>query len=116
MIVAGTQLLSFGLLSRYYATVTGFLPRSPRADSLVRHVTIDRLVLVACASLIFGMSLFGYAVYSWSEMNFGPISNSSVSRAVVGGLTAVTIALQIFFSAFMLGVLNIPITRLGQGK
>jgi glycosyltransferase involved in cell wall biosynthesis len=116
MIVVGTQLLSFGLLSRYYATITGFLPSSPRANNLVKYATTDRIVLLACATMIFGLCLFGFAASSWADVSFGPISNPYIPRSVVGGLTAVAIAVQLFFSAFMFGVLNIPVARIERRR
>lgn len=116
MIVVGTQLISFGLLSRYYATITGFLPRSPRARNLLEYATTDRVVLLACAIMIFGLALFGFAVGSWADVGFGPISDPFIPRSVVGGLTAMAIALQMFFSAFMLGVLNIPVARIERSR
>lgn len=112
MIVVGVQILTFGGLSRYYATVTGFLPNSPRASALVRHTTTDRLVLLAATLLVIGLFVFGSAALVWATSGFGPITNSFVPRSVILGLTTMVIGIQIFFSAFMLGVLAIPLRKI----
>lgn len=111
MIVVGTQLITFSIISRYYATVTGILPDSRRARALVEHVTTDRLVWLAVAFIIAGVALFGSAFSVWAHGGFGPITTPFAPRSAAAGLTAIVIGLQTFFSAFLLGVLTIPLQR-----
>ena len=111
LIVVGTQLLSFGGVSRYYATVAGLLPASARAQFLLRHVTTDRLVLMALAFTLIGLGLFSYAVSAWAARDFGPLPGPIIPRTVVTGMSFLVIGLQTFFSAFLLGILSIPIRR-----
>ena len=111
MVVTGTQLISFGLLSRYYADITGILPRNTRADWLSRSISTDRLALNAGICFAAGVLFVGYALARWASVDFGPLTNSEIPRIIVLGLTLVVIGLQAFFSAFLLGVLEIPVTR-----
>jgi hypothetical protein len=111
MIVTGTQLVSFGVLSRYYAHITGILPATARSDWLIRSISTDRLALNAGICLLGGVMFFGYAVISWARIDFGPLNDSELPRIVVLGLTLIVIGLQTFFSAFLLGVLEIPVVR-----
>lgn len=115
MVVAGIQLLSFGLLSRYYADVTGILPASHRSERLKSLLTTDRMALNAGLCFVAGLAFFAFAVLSWARVDFGPLANSEIPRIVVLGLTLVVIGLQGFFSAFLLGVLQIPLaSRAGR--
>ncbi|HEY6632521.1 MAG TPA: glycosyltransferase family 2 protein [Rhizobiaceae bacterium] len=111
MIVTGTQLVSFGALSRYYAHITGVLPPTAGSEWLMRTVSTDRLALNAGICLLGGVLFFGYAVISWAGLDFGPLNDSELPRIVVLGLTLIVIGLQTFFSAFLLGVLEIPVVR-----
>jgi glycosyltransferase involved in cell wall biosynthesis len=111
MIVAGTQLISFGLLSRYYADITGILPRNPNADRLSRLLSTDRLALNGGICFGAGALFFGYAVIRWANVDFGPLNDSEIPRIIVLGLTLSVVGLQVFFSAFLLGVLEIPVKR-----
>jgi hypothetical protein len=111
MIVTGTQLVSFGVLSRYYADLTGILPRTARSDWLMRTISTDRLALNAGICFLAGAGFFAYALTWWAKLDFGPLSNSEIPRIVVLGLTLIVIGLQGFFSAFLLGVLEIPVVR-----
>jgi hypothetical protein len=107
--ILGTQLLTFGALSRYYAAITGFLPSTSRASTLVQHATTDRLVWVGGAFFVVGLLLFGSAMIIWGSSGFGPITTLLPHRTAAAGLTAMVIGIQTFFSAFLLGVLTIPI-------
>jgi glycosyltransferase involved in cell wall biosynthesis len=110
-IVVGIQLVTFGGLSRYYATITGFLPQNRRASILVRYATTDYLVCIAGALILLGAGVFGYAFICWAETHFGQITQPLIPRLVISGLTLFVIGVQMFFSAFLLGVLAIPVTQ-----
>lgn len=115
MVVTGTQLVTFGALSRHYAARTGMLPATPGADWLQRNMSTDRLVLGGGLALACGLALFGYAVADWASLGFGPLADPAIPRVVTLGLTLAVIGLQLFFSAFLLGVLEIPLSR-GRGQ
>lgn len=114
MIVAGAQLLSFGLISRYYAGITGFLPPTRGSDLLLRGLSTDRLALGGGLCLAAGLVLFGSALWSWAGHGFGELGDPAIPRLVLAGLTLVVIGLQTFFSAFLLGVLEVPVRRGGR--
>jgi glycosyltransferase involved in cell wall biosynthesis len=108
MVVTGVQLVTFGLLSRLYADRTGLLPPNTRSRWLKAHVSTDRLALGAGACLLVGLASFGSAIASWAALDFGPLTDPGIPRVVLLGLTLIVIAFQVFFSAFLLGVLEIP--------
>ncbi len=116
MVVAGTQLISFGMLSRYYADITGILPRNPNADRLSRLLSTDRLALNAGICFAAGVVFVCYAIIRWAAVDFGPLKDSEIPRIIVLGLTLVVVGLQAFFSAFLLGVLEIPLKPRGDTK
>ena len=116
MLIAGVQLMSFGILARYYATLTGMLPRGWRSDLVFRLATTDTAVRAGAIVLAAGIGTFGYALWAWSQVGFGPLNNAPViSRAVLSGLSFIVIAIQLGFGAFMIGILRIPLaTRAPQ--
>jgi glycosyltransferase involved in cell wall biosynthesis len=116
MVVAGTQLISFGLLSRYYADITGILPRNPNADRLSRLLSTDRLALNGGICFGAGALFVGYAIIRWANVDFGPLNDSEIPRIIVLGLTLMVVGMQVFFSAFLLGVLEIPVKRRDSTK
>ncbi len=109
MVATGIQLTTFGVLSRYYADITGILPANSRSNWIKDNISTDRLALNAGICFAAGILFFGYAVISWAGVGFGSLVSPMIPRVVVLGLTLIVIALQLFFSAFLLGVLQIPV-------
>ena len=112
MVVTGTQLVSFGVLSRSYADMTGMLPQTKSSRWLRERISTDRLALNAGICLAAGVLFFAYAVIRWAALGFGPLMDSEIPRVVVLGLTLIVLGMQTFFSAFLLGVLEIPVRRM----
>jgi glycosyltransferase involved in cell wall biosynthesis len=112
MAIAGVQLVSFGILARYYATLTGMLPRGRRSDLIYKFATTDTVVRLGAISLILGLGIFGYALWQWSETHFGDLTGMPhIPRAVLSGLSFIVISIQLGFGAFMIGILKIPLTK-----
>lgn len=114
MIVCGVQLLTFGVISRCYAEKTGMLPSTRGSTWLTTTFSIDRLVTDAALCFVGGSLFFGYAVLRWAHLGFGPLDDSEIPRIVTLGLTLIVLSLQVFFSAFLLGVLEIPVKRMAS--
>ena len=115
MVVTGVQLLTFGVISRCYAQKTGMLPSTRGSDWLSKTISIDRLAANAGLCFTGGVLFFGYAVLRWAHQGFGPLDDSEIPRIVTLSLTLIVISLQVFFSAFLLGVLEIPIKKMTSG-
>lgn len=111
MLATGAQLITFGALSRYYAHLTGILPGNRRSDWLVANISPDRLAIQALIVLVAGLTMFAIAFAKWASLDFGQLFDPFVSRLVVLGLTLVVISFQVFFSAFLLGILEIPVRQ-----
>lgn len=111
MVVTGVQLITFGVLSRAYAKIAGFLPSSPLSDRVLAFVSTERLALLSLLLLIVGGAAFGYALSEWLEHDLGALPDPVIPRLTIGGLALVVVAIQTFFSAFLLGALSIPSRR-----
>ncbi len=112
MLIAGVQLVTLGVLARYYATLTGMLPRGRRSDMIYRLATTDTVVRAGAVALALGVAAFGYAMFSWSAVGFGDLTNAPhISRLVLSGLSLIVIAIQLGFGAFMIGIFRIPLAN-----
>jgi hypothetical protein len=95
------------------------LPSTRGSTWLTTTFSIDRLVTDAVLCFVGGSLFFGYAVLRWAHLGFGPLDDSEIPRIVIVALTLIVISLQVFFSAFLLGVLEIPVKRMisaGAGR
>lgn len=100
----GAQLVSFGAISRSYAAISGFLPGNAPVMVLIRNAKTDRLAL-GCLQRWVGV--FGYAFTSGRKRDFGPLSDAIIPRVVLA-MTGIVIGMQVLFSGFVLGLLEIP--------
>jgi hypothetical protein len=107
LIMIGTQLLFYGILSRDFASRAGFLPARTRASAVAQRFTTDGMIWLALLLMAAGLGLFTYAVSEWASVSFGPLISTTIPRMVAGGLTLLVIGTQTFFSAFLLGILRI---------
>lgn len=114
MLIAGLQILGFGILARYYAAITGMLPSGARTEWIERHISTDVMVRVAALLFVLGLGVFGWATFQWSDVGFGSLTNPRVARSVIAGLTWIVISLQIGFGAFMIDLLRVPLARRSQ--
>jgi glycosyltransferase involved in cell wall biosynthesis len=109
--IMGVQLITFGALARYYATVKGILPQGPRANRLVAWCKTDNVVLVALAIIVAGGGLFAAALYQWARVDFGSLTNPLIPRLVVAGLSTVVVGIQTAFAGFLFGIFDIEISK-----
>jgi glycosyltransferase involved in cell wall biosynthesis len=106
--VVGTQLITYGLLARYYAAITGILPSNPGTEKMIAWCKTDRLALLALGAFLAGGLLFGASLMAWANVNFGDLANPIVPRLVASGLALAIVGLQTGFAAFLFGILAIP--------
>jgi len=83
--------------------------------AVLRHATTDRLALGGALLAMLGAAAFGYALNAWAMQDFGPLPDPMIPRTVLGGMTMIVIGMQILFTGFVLGILEIPKTSLSIG-
>jgi glycosyltransferase involved in cell wall biosynthesis len=108
MALIGHQMMSFGLIARYYAAITGMLPGDPRSDSILAACKTDRLLIAALLIILAGIALFSIALGQWAGTGFGELTNPASTRLAVAGLSIILIGFQTAFSAFLFGIFDIP--------
>jgi hypothetical protein len=107
-VVLGSQVLTFGALAQIYSARSGLLPKTANVEALMRRTSVDRMVLVAAILAIVGLAMLLIALNLWRSVNFGPLDNRFVPRLMIAGTAIIVIACQLFFSGFLLGILDIP--------
>jgi hypothetical protein len=109
--IVGTQLITYGLLARYYAATSGILPSDQATEKMIAWCKTDRLALLALGVFLAGGLLFSASLIEWAQVNFGDLANPIVPRLVASGLALAIVGLQTGFAAFLFGILAIPTRR-----
>jgi glycosyltransferase involved in cell wall biosynthesis len=110
-VTVGSQSLTFALLARRFTARHALLPSSNRLQTLLDAVTMERLLQLA--SIIAFAGLFGVAasIFVWGQHHFGALSQGQMLRTMALSVTAITVAVQLGLSAFLLGVMDLAGTN-----
>jgi hypothetical protein len=110
-ILLGLQSISFAVVARRCGTRFGFIPVSARYGSLLEKLTLERVLLAAMALFLLGLGGLSWCTWAWASAGFGPLEYASLLRVLMLSLTAVAAAVQLAFTAFLAGILDIPTRR-----
>jgi glycosyltransferase involved in cell wall biosynthesis len=104
----GFQSVLFAVFTKVYAINVGLLPRDRRLDRVFRHVSLESGVTTGALMTLLGIAGTAWAVYVWSENDFGPLDPSYIGRIVVPSVLALSLGLQTVLASFFLSVLALP--------
>ena len=105
-LILGVQAVTFGLISRRYAKTHGLLPGFPRAQRLLDALSLERLLQIGGLVGVVGIGGLFYAIDAWAQTGFGAMTGGTLLRGVMASVSMIVISVQIAFSAFLLGVLE----------
>ena len=107
LVIVGVQFVSFGVISRSYAAIAGYLSRNTGSMTVLRHLTTDRLALGGALLVAVGVATFSVALYAWALRGFGRLPDPSIPRIVLGSMTVIVIGFQVLATGFLLGIFEI---------
>jgi hypothetical protein len=108
-VLVGVQSISFAVVARQSAANRGLLPASGRADRILKQLTLERLLVIALLIGFTGTTGVIWCVAQWASVSFGSLRYASLLRILIPSMTGVASALQLAFTAFLAGVINIPV-------
>ncbi len=106
-VVIGFQALVFGLLTRVYGMVAGFLPPRPSLQKLAEQGALERGLIGGLLVFLGGIALSVWSVLRWKSAHFGLLVYPDILRIVIPSAVAIIVGLQIVLAAFFLSVLLI---------
>ncbi len=110
-ITVGGQSLTFALLARRFAGQHRLLPATDKLNNILEQITMERLLQIAFLLGAAGCAGVAASVYVWGEQGFGPLDQGQMLRVMALSATAITVAVQLGFSAFLLGVMDLSARR-----
>ncbi len=108
-ILAGFQMLGFGLFVKAYAVHAGLLPHQAKWQRLVQGRPVEWGMAIGLLFMLFGAGLLFHAVQIWQAAAFGPLPYQSILRIVISATTAIGLGIQIMANGFALAVLGMEI-------
>jgi glycosyltransferase involved in cell wall biosynthesis len=105
VIILGTQALFTGIFVSIYGHLMGFLPMSQRYFNAVKFFSFGKLIFLALALGICGLTILGYHYLEWLDGGSPPLNSGVMMRKIIPALTMVTISGQCILNVFMLSML-----------
>jgi hypothetical protein len=105
-VVLGTQGATFGVIAQRYAQRQGLLPQINHW--LVDGISLEVLLRIAALLFVAGSAGLGWSLLSWEQTGFGVLVGEGLLRIMILSSCAIAAAVQLGFSAFLLGILDLP--------
>jgi glycosyltransferase involved in cell wall biosynthesis len=106
-VVVGFHSMLFWVFAKVYGMREGIVPPDPHFTAMMRLATLEAGLIVGGVLLLFGLALGVYALGAWGDVEFGVLSPERAMRLVIPSGTAILLAFQIAYGAFLLSVLEI---------
>jgi len=107
-ILVGVQVVGFGVIARHSAVVNALLPRSRPLAALLSVISLERGLMTAAAIVCGGVAGVGWSLWQWSLVDFGPLTAPVVMRVLTFALVLIATGVQLAFTVFLLGVIDLP--------
>jgi hypothetical protein len=108
-ILVGVQVVGFGVIARHFAAANGLLPRSRTLERMLATTSLERGLMIAIGIVLAGLAGAGWSLWQWALVDFGPLKAPVVMRVLTFSLVLIAIGVQLAFSAFLLGVIDLPL-------
>jgi len=106
-ILVGVQSITFGIMARCFAKRNGMIPRCSRFDKLLVDLKLEHLLGASGVLMVLGLGSVAWAIRRWSAVDFGALDYRDAMRILIFAVTCIVAGLQLGFSAFLLGVMQI---------
>lgn len=106
-IVIGFQLCIFYLLAKIYAYKVKIISKLNKIIIKIMNTPTIRFVLIGLIFFIIGLVLSISSLLSWKNVQFGNLNSNTFMPQVILANCSLVLGLQIFFSAFLISVMDI---------
>src|SRR5689334_10264484 len=102
----GVQCMLFWAFARIVGEHAGLLPVDPVFNAFRRLLTLERVLPVGIALVVFGVAAALYSLISWYELSFGEIQGDTLTRIVCSASFLAVLGFQLIFASFFICLLD----------
>lgn len=108
--IVGFQLIIFYLLTKKYAAITKFIPVT-KFDTHILKFTMNKGIFIGAILILIGIISSIISIIIWQNTGYGDLDASKMLRLTMPILTTFVCGIQLMFSSFFLGILEIKTKR-----
>jgi glycosyltransferase involved in cell wall biosynthesis len=105
IMLCGTQMIWFAVLSKASSVSKGFLPMDQKWDRIFRASQYERTHILYLTIIGIGLTIFGFQIDEWINKSFGELNPSDVVRDSLLGGALVYLGFQALISHFLLSII-----------
>jgi hypothetical protein len=79
--------------------------------ALLSAMSLERGLLAALCVVCAGLGGVAWSLWQWALVDFGPLTAPIVMRVLTFSLVFVAIGVQLAFTVFLLGIIDMPLHR-----
>lgn len=106
--IIGFQMISFGLFTKIYAYTEGLISKDKTQKFIEKYLSVEGLLKMGIIIFLLGILLGIYVLYTWYKVDFGQLYEI---RKSLTSMILIILGLQIIFSAFFYGILDINLNK-----
>ena len=106
MVTIGAQSVSFFLLAKYFSVDSGLAPKPDWFDRVYNSFNLETFLVIGGLLLLGGFVGALFAIYTWTQVSFGPLDTSRSLRIVIPSALMLSLGSLIIFNTFFLGLLS----------
>jgi hypothetical protein len=108
------QVVGFGVIARHFAAANSLLPRSRPLDTMMSRISMERGLILALGVVCGGIGGVAWSLWQWAEVDFGPLTAPAVMRVLTLSLVLIATGVQLAFTFFLLGIIDLPFEKGGR--
>lgn len=108
--IIGFQLILFYVLTKKYASITNFIPTT-KIDNFLIKFTMNKGIFIGILTCLLGLIGSIAALFIWKNHGFGDLDPEKMLRLTIPMLVLFVCGIQLMFSSFFLGILEIKIRK-----
>ena len=105
LVIAGFQIISFGVSARVFAVTEGFYPVP--ISRWFDHIKLETGLILGGVLTAAGLGTLIAGLMYWSRHDFGALSAATSLRITIPAITLIALGIQVIFASFFLSILGL---------
>jgi hypothetical protein len=103
----GWQSVLFWVCAKVHGTREGIVPPDPTFERVMRHLSLEAVLLGSLALFLTGLMLATASLAHWESAGFGVLNYAHSLRLVIAAVTVMLLSVQTAYTGMFLAVLRI---------
>lgn len=103
----GWQSVLFWVCAKVHSAREGIMPPDPGFQRVMRHLSLEAVLLSSLAMFLFGLLLATGSLVGWGAAGFGPLDPAHNLRRVIAATTVMLMAAQTAYAGMFVAMLQI---------